>query len=533
MDNYRTTPMMDTRFEHLNKWIPIALGGLVLYVLISHVNERRIAAKLGAKPATNVLTDGFFGFVVWYKLLKLKKEGTLIDFFKNRYFEAPHPEVGTMETRAFGKHVITTKDPENIKAILATQFNDFCLGTRHAQMEPLLGDGIFTLDGEGWKHSRTMLRPQFAREQVGHVKSLEFHVQSLVAHIRASKGASFDIQDLFYKFTVDTSTEFLFGDSVTSLRDESIGYTAKDDEYDGKEEFSEAFNVAQLHTANRILLQGLYWLYNPKEFVRSTKSVHRFAEFYVNKALGLSESELEKVSEGGYIFLYELAKQTKNPRVLKEQLLNIMIAGRDTTASLLSFTLYELARNPEVFKKLQEEIWIKFGKGDEARIEEITFESLKKCEYLKAVINEVLRLYPAVPQNFRVATKHTTLPRGGGPDGLSPVFIRKGEVVSYSIAATHREPQYYGNDADVFRPERWFEPLTKKLGWAFLPFNGGPRICLGQQFALTEASYTVTRLVQIFDKIESFDTIYPPKKASHLTMSLQDGCNISLSESKA
>ena len=524
---------MDTQFEHLNKWAPIFLGGLVVYILISYINERRIAAKLGAKPATNVLSDGLFGFLIWYKLLKLKKEGTLIDFFKTRYFEAPHPEVGTVETRAFGKTVLTTKEPENIKAILATQFNDFSLGTRQAQMGPLLGDGIFTLDGEGWKHSRTMLRPQFAREQVSHVQSLEFHVQNLVEHIKRTNGASFDLQELFYKYTVDTATEFLFGESVTSLRDESIGYPTQDTEYDGKQEFSEAFNKAQFHIANRVVLQSFYWFYNPKDFILSSKAVHRFADYYVNRALSYSDEELEKLSRGGYIFLYELAKHSKNPKVLRDQLLNILIAGRDTTAGLLSFTFFELSRNPQVFKKLQEEIWLKFGKGDEARIEDITFESLKKCEYLKAVINEVLRMYPSVPQNFRVATKNTTLPRGGGPDGLSPIFIRKGQVVSYSIAATHREKQYYGEDAEVFRPERWFEPSTKKLGWAFLPFNGGPRICLGQQFALTEASYAITRLLQMFDKIESFNANYPPKKSSHLTMSLQEGCHVSLSKSKA
>lgn len=91
----------------------------------------------------------------------------------------------------------------------------------------------------------------------------------------------------------------------------------------------------------------------------------------------------------------------------------------------------------------------------------------------------------------------------------------------YSVYVTHRDTKVYGKDANEFRPERWFEPETRKLGWSFVPFNGGPRICLGQQFALTEASYVTVRLLQEFGHLTMDpNTQYPPKKMSHLTMSL-------------
>ena len=206
--------------------------------------------------------------------------------------------------------------------------------------------------------------------------------------------------------------------------------------------------------------------------------------------------------------------------------MNILVAGRDTTAGLLSFVLFELARNPDIYKKLRDEILDKFGTSN---LEEITFESLKKCEYLKAVLNEALRMYPSVPRNYRVSTRNTTLPRGGGSDGTSPIFIPKGRSVIYNIAATHMDPRYYGKDVEEFRPERWFEELTKKLGWAYLPFNGGPRICLGQQFALTEASYVVARLAQTISKLELKEGYeYPPKKMTHLTMSMFDGVYVKM-----
>ena len=90
-------------------------------------------------------------------------------------------------------------------------------------------------------------------------------------------------------------------------------------------------------------------------------------------------------------------------------------------------------------------------------------------------------MYPSVPINSREAVRDTTLPRGGGPDEKSPVFIPKGMRVQYAVYALHRRKDLYGADAEEFRPERWSEG---RLGhnWEYLPFNGGPRICLGREF---------------------------------------------------
>lgn len=76
----------------------------------------------------------------------------------------------------------------------------------------------------------------------------------------------------------------------------------------------------------------------------------------------------------------------------------------------------------------------------------------------------------------------TTLPTGGGPDGTSPILVRPGEAVGYCVYAMHRRKDIYGDDALEFRPERWEGDALKNIGWAYLPFNGGPRICLGREF---------------------------------------------------
>ena len=178
-------------------------------------------------------------------------------------------------------------------------------------------------------------------------------------------------------------------------------------------------------------------------------------------------------------------------------MLNILLAGRDTTASLLSWLFHQLLRHPEVFEKLRSTVIETFGTYQDSQ--EITFSTLKGCAYLQHCLNETLRLWTVVPGNARRSTNVTTLPRGGGPDGQSPILLAPDTDVNYSVHVMHRRKDLWGEDAEEFRPERF---QGRKPGWEYLPFNGGPRICIGQQFALTEASYVVVRLLQRFDQIQ-------------------------------
>lgn len=324
---------------------------------------------------------------------------------------------------------------------------------------------------------------------------------------------SIDLAPIFFRLTMDTATEFLFGESVNSQRahnpDHSLGLPPRDLRW-SKVGASFDRGTATLGTRGR--LEDFYWLVNPKSFRKDIREIHKFADYCIDQAIKRRQSGVK--SQQKYIFMDQLLESVSDPVEVRSQLLNIFLAGRDTTAGLLGWTFWCLARDPRAYDKLRASIVESFGASEKE--DTITFAGLKSCTYLQHVMNEVLRLYPSVPFNERQATKDTTLPRGGGPDGSAPVYITKHQTVSYSVFVMHRRKDLWGPDADDFNPDRW---LGRKVGWEYLPFNGGPRICLGQQFALTEAGYVIARMVQRFEKIANTDPEGEPLHQYTLTSS--------------
>lgn len=221
-----------------------------------------------------------------------------------------------------------------------------------------------------------------------------------------------------------------------------------------------------------------------------------------------------------YVFLDELIKVTQNPDTLRSELLNILLAGRDSTAGLMTNTWFTLARRPDIWAKLMAEV-------DELHGQHPDYAQIKTMKYMRWVFNESLRLMPIVPVNARVAVRDSVLPVGGGPNGDAPSLVTKGSLVVYYPWTFHRRRDLFGEDADEFKPERW-EKLRPT--WEYLPFSGGPRVCVGQQFALTEASYTTIRLMQVFKRIEARDE-RAWRESPGLTLVSGTGCKVALSES--
>ena len=165
--------------------------------------------------------------------------------------------------------------------------------------------------------------------------------------------------------------------------------------------------------------------------------------------------------------------------VIRDQLVNILLAGRDTTAGTLSFLFKELSANPSIYAKLRQAILQRIGPSNVP-----TYDDIKNLPYLQNIINETLRLYPSLTTNIRRSLTDTTLPRGGGPDGLSAVGIPKGTNVIYSSLYLQRcdrsqypPPSPDFPDISIFYPDRW--NVWTPRPWQFVPSNGGPRICIG------------------------------------------------------
>jgi cytochrome P450 len=149
-----------------------------------------------------------------------------------------------------------------------------------------------------------------------------------------------------------------------------------------------------------------------------------------------------------------------------------------------------------------------------------------------------LRLYPPVPLNNREAARTTILPTGGGPDGTNPILVRKGELVVFSQYVNSRRRNIYGADADEFRPERWETGELADIGWGYFPFNGGPRQCLGEDFALMQISYTIVRLFQEFPVIrlpegEHIEPVGTERQRLTLVLSSADGCRVTMERNKS
>jgi cytochrome P450 len=201
------------------------------------------------------------------------------------------------------------------------------MGPRRAITFPMFGDGIFTQEGPEWKHSRDMLRPQLQHKQYESLEIFREAVDDLIQLVRDANG-TIDLQPLFFRLTLDTTTAFLFGESIRSLIvPEAVG----------ERTFATAFNTAQKWVTKRFRLLDLYWLVNGKEFRQACRDVHEFADQIIDRNLSTDRGETD--NSGRYVFLDTVAQNTSDRAALRGQIINILTAGRDTTACLLSWTL--------------------------------------------------------------------------------------------------------------------------------------------------------------------------------------------------
>ncbi|KAK6259451.1 hypothetical protein SCA6_013925 [Theobroma cacao] len=235
------------------------------------------------------------------------------------------------------------------------------------------------------------------------------------------------------------------------------------------------------------------------------------------------EADVEKLQQRDYLnikdasllrFLVDMRGADVDDRQLRDDLMTMLIAGHETTAAVLTWAVFLLAQNPSKIRKAQAEIDSVLGQGRP------TFESVKKLEYIRLIVVEALRLYPQPPLLIRRALKADVIPGGykGDKDGYK---IPAGTDIFLSVYNLHRSPYFWDQPHD-FVPERFLvEKKSEGIeGWAgfdpsrspgalypneiisdfaFLPFGGGPRKCIGDQFALMESTVALAMLLQKFD----------------------------------
>jgi cytochrome P450 len=324
-----------------------------------------------------------------------------------------------------------------------------------------------------------------------------------------------DLQPLFFNFTLDTASEFLYGQSVHSQQGNQEGI-----------EMATHFHNAKMAVHRRIELDKFYWLINTSKFRKACNSLHKWVDGIVAARLAQLKQQ-EKVGfddepkQQRFVLLDELAKDTQDLDELRGETLNVLVAGRDTTGSLLGWVFYFLVRHPDVYAKLREIVLDAFGTHPTRT--KIDFNILRNCAYLQHVMKEALRIATVIPMNERVALRDTTLPVGGGEDRKGKVFIPAGTQILIPTYAMQHRRDLWGPDVEEFKPERW--EGKKQPGWEFIPFGAGDRKCLGrmsshlhhtfgsywytnlwsEQFAFTETGYVIVRFCQRFDRMENME----------------------------
>ncbi|KAI2637248.1 cytochrome P450 monooxygenase CYP539B5 [Hypomontagnella submonticulosa] len=505
-------------FTHIVAIGALSLVGVLAYYVVQRTRHELRIRKIGGVRAPSLATNPLTATSWFFYAAKAQMRNQLLEHY-NSFYEKATPECpNCIEIQILPRErYLLTRDPEHVKAVLTTQFSDFGKGPRfHELWRPFLGDSIFTTDGQLWHDSRGLIRPMFVKDRVSDLATFEKWVSVLLTKLPPS-GQTADIMDLLYRMTLDVTTEFLLGASADSLNNP-------------QSEFAKAFDDVQKIQMMLTTVGPFEPILSRRRYKEGIRTIERFMMPYIEQALALPQEELEKLSNSDkhFTFLHSIARYTRNRQVLRDQIIAVLLAGRDTTAATLSWAFYELSHYPDKFKRLRDEIVSSVG-----RTRTPTYEDLKNMTYLRHTLNETLRLYPAVPYNLRSALEDTTLPT---TPGNPPISVVKGDIVIYSTLAMQRRRDLYPptsekfEDPAIFSPERW-ESWTPKP-WQYVPFNGGPRICVGQNFAMTEMAYCMVRILQKYDGLEYRGDWHAQRHEAEIVGKPSQGVNVALYEER-
>ncbi|KAL6895172.1 cytochrome P450 [Trichoderma longibrachiatum] len=467
-----------------------ALGVSVLVVLLARLfRESTKGSEAGCKPVTRVRQwEPFLGLDMVYSQLQALKRNYYLEWLRNLHKGKPK----TFAITFMGVKQICTTEGENLKAIQATNFKDFGLEPMRRKTKgamPFADKGISTTDGKNWEFARFLVKPFFYREVYASIDRIDPYVRKFFTLLPEEDGVTFDIQPLIQRWFLDLTSEFIFGktmDSMTYPDRADITWTMLDVLRGGR---------------LRIQMYKFLWAFNWKWWLKAVYEVHDFVNVHIRSTYKELEQREQRIKDGLPVgpervdLLWYMATHVRDEEELRSQLCLVFVPNNDTTSIFISNCIWHLARDREAWQKLRKEV---LDYGDQP----ITFESLRSMPYLNGVLNETHRLTPNNIVQVRACLNDSVLPLGGGPDGKSPLYVNKGDLVSVTKTVMYRDPDVWGPDVDVFRPERFF---GVRGNWNFLPFGGGPRRCPAQMMVQTESAYMLFQLAKRYSRLECRD----------------------------
>lgn len=366
--------------------------------------------------------------------------------------------------------------PAYIQHVLQDNQRNYRRGIGYALMKPVVGEGLITSDGEMWLRHRRLLQPVFNRN---HVAAFDTLIARETGRMFArwenfiDRGQALDLATEFVRLERGISGQILFSQDVNAPGSE-LGQV-----------FERAGKIGENITANSTsgvvaLLRGLEILpYHPSRDERDT-----LAE--LDRVIYALIEARRKNAEADDLLTHmlnlhdERTGATFSPKEIRDELVTLFLAGTDTAAVALTWAVYLLDQNPLVEERLHAELSLHLGE----RIP--TSDDLTQLPYSRMVVDETLRLYPSGWMFLRDAV---------ADDVLDNWRIPRGSIMLISPYATQRQPALWPNP-DAFEPERFTAKRTaERHRFAYLPFGGGPRQCIGMHLALTELQIVLAALV--------------------------------------
>lgn len=435
--------------------------------MISKIEKALIRRKNGTfkDMQTTIRPPGPKGYPIVGSLLELQKDP--IKFLEETAKD--YPDIAKVKLGPVNFVVI--QKPEYTQHVLQKNYSNYCKPFTTKQLTFVLGNGLLTNDGSFWLKQRRLIQPVF------HRRSLEEFVQTMVN----STDESIKALHAYGNKEVPVHHE------MTRLTMDIIGKTMLS--ADAGSDFPKIsgaidYLIEALITRIKSYVKLPYWMPTRKHLLM--KKYRDTIGAYINSVIQERQKSGKSYNDLlGMLMAVEDADtgEKMDEKQLRDEIITIYIAGHETTANALTYSLFLLAKNPEYLDKLRQELAEQIG------TEEPSFENLRKLPLLAATVNESLRLYPPAWIFERAAIED---------DNVDGFLIKKGDIVSFPPWVIHHNPKFWPNPL-IFKPERFLGKTVKDYGYTFLPFGGGPRICIGNNFALTEMQVVLAKLVREFN----------------------------------